>query len=263
MTTAHPAALGKVCVLVPTYNERETLPALLHALHAQVDAVDLDVLVIDDDSPDGTGELAEQVAARDPAVRVLHRSGKHGLGRAYLAGFAWARAQGYDTVVQMDADGSHQPVELPSLLRAARDADVVIGSRWVPGGSVRNWPWHRRALSVGGNLYTRLLLGIPVRDSTAGFRVYRMTALAVMGLEDVASQGYCFQVDLTLRAIDSGLCVTEVPIEFVEREVGASKMGGDIVREALLRVTWWGVQRRRRQVTDRLTREVSWHRATE
>lgn len=260
MRSAPRSPLHRVCVLVPTYNERETLPAQLNLLRAAVPA--LDVLVIDDSSPDGTGAVADAVAADDPRISVLHRAGKEGLGRAYLAGFGWAHAAGYDAVVQMDADGSHQPAQLRALLTAADHADVVIGSRWVPGGSVRNWPWHRRGLSIGGNLYTRLLLGIPVRDATAGFRVYRMSALGTMGLDAVASQGYCFQVDLTVRALDSGLSVVEVPIEFVERVVGTSKMGGDIVREALLRVTWWGMQRRWRQVTAGLTQEARWHRLT-
>lgn len=261
MTPTRRSPLRRVCVLVPTYNEREALPVQLCLLRTAVPAVD--VLVIDDDSPDGTGTVADAVAAQDTQVRVLHRDSKEGLGRAYLAGFAWASAEGYDAVVEMDADGSHQATQLAGLLAAAAHADVVIGSRWVPGGSVRNWPWHRRALSAGGNLYTRLLLGIPVHDATAGFRVYRMDALQQMGLEAVASQGYCFQVDLTLRALDSGLSVHEVPIEFVEREVGRSKMGGDIVREALARVTWWGMQRRWHQMTAGVTREATWHRLSD
>ncbi len=261
MTPARRSPLRRVCVLVPTYNERDTLPVQLRLLRAAVPGVD--VLVIDDDSPDGTGTVADAAAARDTQVQVLHRDGKEGLGRAYLAGFAWAHDEGYDAIVEMDADGSHQAAQLSALLAAAAHADVVIGSRWVPGGSVRNWPWYRRALSSGGNLYTRLLLDIPVRDATAGYRVYRMSALQQMGLEAVASQGYCFQVDLTLRALDSGLTVHEVPIEFVEREVGTSKMGGDIVREALARVTWWGMQRRWRQLTSGVNREATWHRLTD
>lgn len=261
MTFAPRPPLRRVCVLVPTYNERDTLPVLLRLLRAAVPAAD--VLVIDDASPDGTGTVADAVARDDPRIRVLHRAGKQGLGPAYLAGFGWACEQGYDAVVEMDADGSHQPAQLPALLAAAAHADVVIGARWVPGGSVRNWPWYRRALSVGGNLYTRRLLGIPVRDATAGFRVYRTSALQQMDLDAVASQGYCFQVDLTLRALDSGLLVAEVPIEFVEREVGTSKMGGDIVREALARVTWWGMQRRWRQVTAGVIREARWHRLSD
>ncbi len=247
----------RVCALLPTYNERENLAVVVSRLRASVP--DVDVLVIDDCSPDGTGALADQLSAVDPAVRVLHRAAKEGLGPAYLAGFAWAADEGYDAVVEIDADGSHQPEQLPSLLAAAAAADVVIGSRWVPGGSVRNWPWHRRALSLGGNLYARAALGIPVRDATAGYRVYRLSALAAMGLDEVASQGYCFQVDLTMRAIDRGLTVAEVPIEFVEREVGTSKMGGWIVREALTRVTLWGVQRRGAHLRAALSKEGRWH----
>jgi dolichol-phosphate mannosyltransferase len=251
-------ALVRVCALLPTYNERESLPLVVSRLRVSVP--DVDVLVLDDSSPDGTGVLADTLAAADPAVHVLHRPSKEGLGPAYLAGFAWARERGYDAVVEIDADGSHQPEQLPALLEAAARADVVIGSRWVTGGAVRNWPRHRRALSRGGNLYARVALGIPVRDATAGFRVYRSDALDTMDLHQVASQGYCFQVDLTLRALDRGLSVVEVPIEFVEREVGASKMGGEIVREALARVTLWGVQRRARQLRTAWSKEDTWHR---
>jgi len=231
--------------MVPTYNERSTLQGLVARLRAAVP--DADILVVDDRSPDGTGELADALALHDPAVQVLHRPGKEGLGRAYIAALTWVRREGYSLAVQIDADGSHQPEALPGLLAAAERADVVIGSRWVPGGAVRNWPWHRKALSLGGNVFVRVALGLPIRDATAGFRVYRMTALDRIGLGDVASQGYCFQVDLTLRAFDAGLRMVEVPIEFVEREHGTSKMGTSIVLEALCRVTAWGVARRLRQ----------------
>lgn len=261
MSPGQRAPLQRVCVLLPTYDERETLPALMRRLRAS--APELDVLVIDDDSPDGTGAVADELARTDTRVQVMHRPVKEGLGRAYLAGFAWAKARGYDAVVQIDADGSHPPERLPALLSAAQHADVVIGSRWVPGGSVRNWPWPRQALSLGGNLYTRLSLGIPVRDATAGYRVYRLAALREMGLAAVASQGYCFQVDLTLRAVEAGLCIIEVPIEFAEREVGTSKMDGTIVREALGRVTLWGMQRRWQQVKGVWQQEDSWHQLAE
>ncbi len=234
-----------VCVMLPTYNEIENLAAMVTRLRAAVP--EATILVLDDHSPDGTGALADQLAASDEAVNVMHREGKEGLGRAYIAGLAWARKQGFTAAVQIDADGSHQPEQLPNLLSAADRADVVIGSRWVPGGAVRNWPMHRKALSLGGNLFVRAALGIPIRDATAGFRVYRLGPLERVGLHRVASQGYCFQVDLTLRAVDAGLRITEVPIEFVEREHGVSKMGTTIVREALVRVTMWGVQRRIRQ----------------
>ncbi len=263
MTSSRPV-LQRVCVCVPTYDEVGNLEMIVRRIRAAVPAAD--VLVLDDASPDGTGELADRIAASDPAVHVLHRPGKQGLGPAYLAGFRWAVERGYDAVVEIDADGSHQPEQLPALLAAAADADVVIGSRWVPGGSVHNWPLHRRVLSVGANTYARLALGIPVHDATAGFRVYRLAALATMDTEAVASQGYCFQVDLTLRALDRGLTVVEVPVAFVEREVGTSKMGGAIVREAAVRVGVWGVQRRARQLRERLGRggrSSRWHHLEE
>jgi dolichol-phosphate mannosyltransferase len=258
-----PAASGRepvsrVVVCIPTYNERENLPLVVGRLRAAVP--DADVLVLDDSSPDGTGEVADELAAADDAVHVLHRAGKEGLGAAYLAGFAWALEHGYDAIVEMDADGSHQPEQLPLLLDALGDADLVIGSRWVHGGSVVNWPLHRKALSVGGNLYTRVLLGMGVNDATAGYRVYRSSALRAMGLDDVASQGYCFQVDLTNRAVRGGLRVVEVPITFVEREIGDSKMSRDIMRESLQRITVWGVHHRAGQVRSLRRREPRWHR---
>ncbi|SOC54405.1 polyprenol monophosphomannose synthase [Ornithinimicrobium cerasi] len=264
MTPPARAALERTCVCVPTYNEVGNLEMIVRRLRAAVPTADL--LVLDDASPDGTGALADRLAAQDPQVTVLHRPGKEGLGPAYLAGFRWAWERGYDAVVQIDADGSHQPEQLPGLLAAAERADVVIGSRWVPGGSVHNWPAHRRALSVGANTYARYTLGIPVRDATAGFRVYRLEALASMDTHEVASQGYCFQVDLTLRALDRGLTVVEVPVAFVEREVGTSKMSDAIVREAAVRVGVWGLQRRGRQARERLAslrRSPRWHHLEE
>jgi dolichol-phosphate mannosyltransferase len=177
-------------------------------------------------------------------VHVLHRPGKEGLGAAYLAGFAWAREHDYDAVVEMDADGSHAPEELPRLLDALAHADLVIGSRYVPGGKVVNWPVHRLVLSRGGNFYTRVMLGMPVRDATGGYRAYRLTALDKMDVDTVASQGYCFQVDLAWRAHRNGFRVAEVPITFAERERGMSKMSSSIVREALWRVTVWGTRAR-------------------
>ncbi|GIL34416.1 polyprenol monophosphomannose synthase [Phycicoccus jejuensis] len=249
--------ITRVAVLVPTYNERENLPAAVHGVRTAVPTAD--VVVLDDASPDGTGQVADELAAADPQVHVLHRAGKEGLGAAYLDGFRWALERGYDAVVEMDADGSHRPEHLPSLLAAAADADAVIGSRWVPGGKVVNWPLHRKALSVGGNLYVKVLLGMPVNDATAGFRVYRADALHVMGLDDVASQGYCFQTDLTWRAVRAGLRVVEVPITFVEREVGASKMSRDIMTESLRRITGWGVRHRARQARELARRPERWH----
>jgi dolichol-phosphate mannosyltransferase len=202
------------------------------------------VLVADDNSPDGTGAAADELAAHDDHVHVMHRPGKQGLGAAYLAGFEWALVHGYEVVVEMDADGSHQPEQLPRLLTRLRDADLVLGSRYVPGGEVRNWPRSREILSKGGNLYTRLALGIPLRDATGGYRAFRASTLRALSLDDVESQGYCFQVDLAWRVLRRGLRVAEVPITFVEREAGASKMSRTIVVEALWRVTVWGAAAR-------------------
>jgi dolichol-phosphate mannosyltransferase len=232
----------RVLVVVPTYNERENLELVLGRLRRAVP--DADVLVVDDGSPDGTGEIADRLAAGDTQVQVLHRDEKLGLGAAYLAGFRWGLDRGYDALVEMDADGSHQPEQLPLLLTASESADLVLGSRWVPGGSVVNWPTRRRLLSRGGNTYVRLALGLGLRDATGGFRVFRRETLETLMTEIVASHGYCFQVDLAWRAANRGFHVVEVPIEFVEREFGTSKMSGAIVREALWRVTVWGAAHR-------------------
>jgi dolichol-phosphate mannosyltransferase len=238
---------GRVLVVVPTYNERENLPRIVARVRAAVPAAH--VLVADDASPDGTGQVADHLAADDDHVHVLHRPGKQGLGAAYLDGFGWGVRHGYDVLVEMDADGSHQPEQLPSLLeRIGAGADLVLGSRWVPGGSVVNWPRHREVLSRGGNTYTRLALGIGLRDATGGYRAFRAESLSKIGLDDVESQGYCFQVDLAWRAVRAGLRVDEVPITFVEREIGASKMSQAIVLEALLRVTQWGARHRLQQL---------------
>ncbi|HWL34561.1 MAG TPA: polyprenol monophosphomannose synthase [Frankiaceae bacterium] len=235
--------LGRVLVCIPTYNEADNVAWIVGRVRAAVPEVD--VLVADDNSPDGTGDIADSLAAEDPQVHVLHRTGKEGLGAAYIAAFAWAREHGYDVAVEMDADGSHQPEELPRLLAALRTADVVLGSRWVPGGEVRNWPTSRRLLSQGGNTYTRIALGVPLRDATGGYRAYRMAVLGALPLGEVASQGYCFQVDLAWQAWRAGFRIVEVPITFVERERGQSKMSRAIVAEALWRVTWWAVRSRR------------------
>ncbi|MDN5795406.1 MAG: polyprenol monophosphomannose synthase [Intrasporangium sp.] len=248
MTTTNREPVTRVAVLIPTFNERESLPGVVARVRASVPSAD--VVVLDDASPDGTGQIADGLAAADDHVHVMHRPGKAGLGRAYLAGFEAAMSAGYDAVVEMDADGSHQPEQLPSLLTALADADLVIGSRWIRGGAVRNWPLRRKVLSVGANIYTKVMLGMHVNDATAGYRVYRTSALRTIGLTGVESQGYCFQVDLTVRAVRAGLRVLEVPITFVEREVGASKMGKDVIREALVNVTVWGAQHRARQVRD-------------
>ena len=250
--------IGKIVVLIPTYNERENLSPIVSRLRVAVP--EADVLVLDDNSPDGTGDVADRLASDDGQVRVLHRMSKEGLGAAYLAGFTWALDRGYDVLVEMDADGSHQPEQLRSLLGALAGADVVLGSRWVPGGSVVNWPMHRRALSVGGNIYVRVLLGMPIGDATGGYRAYRASALNTLNLQKVASQGYCFQVDLAWRAIRAGLRVVEVPITFVERTIGDSKMSQDIVRESLRNITIWGARYRLDQVRSLFRREPRWHR---
>jgi dolichol-phosphate mannosyltransferase len=231
--------LGRTVVIIPTYNERQTLAPIVARVRTSVP--EADILVADDNSPDGTGRIADELAAADPHVHVMHRLGKEGLGAAYLAGFAWALQQGYDVVVEMDADGSHQPEQLPRLLAALEDADLVLGSRWVPGGRTENWPSSRRFISRGGSAYTRLMLGIPLRDVTGGFRAFRASTLRALDLDEVASQGYCFQIDLAWRALQRGMRVVEVPITFVERTQGASKMSRKIVVEALWRVTAWGV----------------------
>jgi dolichol-phosphate mannosyltransferase len=238
VTEAIFADLGRILVIIPTYNERENLERIVSRTRDSVP--EAHIVVADDNSPDGTGDIADALVAIDDHIHVLHRAGKEGLGAAYLSGFAWAIDQGYDVLVEMDADGSHQPEQLPKLLAALRNADVVLGSRWVNGGSVVNWPKHREFLSRGGNLYTRAMLGIPLHDATGGYRAFRADALRTLDLSDVESKGYCFQVDMAWRAVRSGLRVVEVPIEFVERELGDSKMNQKIVTEALWRVTQWG-----------------------
>jgi dolichol-phosphate mannosyltransferase len=240
----------RVLVIIPTYNERENLPLIIDRVRAAVPAAH--ILVADDASPDGTGQVADHLAADDEHLHVLHRPGKAGLGAAYLDGFRWGSVHGFDVLVEMDADGSHQPEQLSSLLeRIEAGADVVLGSRWVAGGSVRNWPRYREAISRVGNVYTRLALGIQLRDATGGYRAYRTSALDKIGLDGVESQGYCFQVDLAWRAVQAGLRVDEVPITFVERELGASKMTQAIVVEALWRVTQWGARHRIEQLRGR------------
>jgi dolichol-phosphate mannosyltransferase len=232
----------RTVIVMPTYDELPNLESMAERVRAAVPEVDL--LVVDDNSPDGTGDLADKLAESDPRVHVLHRAGKAGLGRAYIAGFSWALDHDYDAVVEMDADGSHQPEELPRLLGALAGADAVIGSRWVRGGRVVNWPKSREILSRGGNIYTRLMLGLHVADATGGYRAYRAATLREIDLNQVESTGYCFQIDLTIRVVRSGLKLVEVPITFVERSLGASKMSNAIVREALWRVTQWGISSR-------------------
>ncbi len=233
-----------VLVVVPTYNEIESLEALVGRLRQAVPAAD--VLIVDDASPDGTGDLADRLAAGDPQVQVLHRERKHGLGRAYLAGFDRALAEDRDFVVEIDADGSHDPVALPPMLQVAEQAraDLVLGSRWVPGGTVLNWPWLRRAISRTGNRYAKAVLRSRIHDLTSGYRVFRVDALRRLQLADVSSQGYCFQVELAWRLERAACKVVEHPIDFVERANGRSKMHLGIVLEALLRVTVWGLRKR-------------------
>jgi dolichol-phosphate mannosyltransferase len=232
---------ARAIVVIPSYNEAESIERTIAGLLAAAPAAS--VLVVDDASPDGTGEIADRLAAADPRVRVLHRAARDGLGHAYLAGFHRALDDGYDAVVEMDADGSHPAGALPAMLSALRENDLVIGSRWIPGGAVANWPRHREWLSRAANSYARLALRIPVRDSTAGYRAFRASALRAIDLDGVVSRGYCFQIDMTRRVIDAGLRIAEVPITFVDRAAGRSKMSGGIVLEAMLRVTGWGIRR--------------------
>ena len=230
----------RTLVCIPTYDEVENLPTAIARIHANEPGVD--VLVIDDSSPDGTGHLADAIAARDGRVFVLHRTAKNGLGRAYLAGFDWALAHGYDCIVEMDADGSHRALDLPRLLDAVEEgADLALGSRWVRGGSVLGWALHRLLLSRAGNLYARRMLALPYRDVTGGYRAFRADRLRRLDLATVRSEGYCFQIDLVRRAHAAGLRIAEVPITFVEREHGVSKMSGGIVLEALWSVTRWAL----------------------
>jgi dolichol-phosphate mannosyltransferase len=239
-------SLGRVVVVIPTYNEAENLAWIVGRM--RVARPEIDVLVVDDGSPDGTGAIADELAAADPQVKVLHRTAKTGLGAAYLHGFRVALDAGYDVIGEMDADGSHQPEQLHRLLEALEGADLVIGSRWIPGGSVVNWPLNRELLSRGGNLYVRMLLGISVRDATAGFRLFRRTTLEKIDLDAVQSTGYVFQTDMVARTLAAGLVVREVPIEFVERVRGDSKMSGAVATESLKRITAWGLRERRDQV---------------
>ena len=245
-------ALGPVLVIIPTYNESENITRILSRTRKAVP--DAHILVADDNSPDGTGKLADEIAVSDGHVHVMHRLGKEGLGAAYMAGFEWGLNEGYEVLVQMDADGSHQPEQLPELLNALTDADLVLGSRWVKGGEVLNWPKSREILSRGGNLWTRIALGIPLRDATGGFRAFRRKTLLGLGLDNVASAGYCFQVDLAWRALKAGFKVVEVPITFIEREYGDSKMSQKIVVEALALTTMWGIGHRAKQLRALVTK---------
>lgn len=234
----------RALVIIPTYNERESIERLL----PRVLATGVDVLVVDDGSPDGTGDYVAGVAEAQPRLSLLRRASKDGLGPAYLAGFAWGLERGYDVLLELDADGSHPPETIPAMLDVLADDPAgriggVIGSRWVAGGSVVDWPLGRTLISRGGSWYARVMLGLGVRDVTAGFRAYRSSVLRELHLEDVESHGYCFQIDMTRRVVAAGYTLVEVPIVFREREFGHSKMSGAIVREAMVKVTQWGLER--------------------
>jgi len=246
MATSDVPTLGRVVMVLPTYNEVDNLALIVGRLRAA--QPDVHVLVIDDNSPDGTGKVAEELASGDDHVSVVHRTEKGGLGAAYKHGFRVALDEGFDVIGEMDADGSHQPEQLHLLLDALRDADLVIGSRWIPGGSVVNWPLRRELLSRGGNLYVRLLLGVSTRDATAGYRLFRRATLEGIDLDAVESTGYVFQTDMVVRCLRAGLRVREVPIEFVERVRGDSKMSGHVAVESLRRITRWGVRERLERV---------------
>lgn len=233
--------MKKTLVLMPTYNEISTLKASILDLVSQNSSVD--ILVIDDNSPDGTGSLADQMAKDNPRIQVLHRGQKSGLGRAYIAGFKWGIAGGYELLVQMDADGSHRAKDLPALLEMADQAELVIGSRWIQGGAVVNWPKYRQLISQLGNRYAAKALNSQVKDMTAGFRVYQTQLIKRLDLSSIEAQGYGFQVEMTYQTQRLGAKVTEVPIRFIERENGASKMTMDIVIEAFLLCTKWGILR--------------------
>lgn len=234
----------RTLVIIPTFNERENLPLILQRLYQA--RPDVHVLVVDDGSPDGTGQLADELALADSdRIHVMHRTAKDGLGAAYLAGFGWGLSRQYSTLVEMDADGSHAPEQLGRLLDAIdTGADLAIGSRYVDGGTVRNWPWRRVALSKVANTYSRVMLGLGVHDTTAGYRAYRREVLEQIDLDAVNSKGYCFQIDLTLRAVSKGFVVVEVPITFTERQLGVSKMSGSDIREALVKIAQWGISGR-------------------
>lgn len=236
--------MADTVIIIPTYNEIESLSALVGRVRQTVPSAD--VVIVDDSSPDGTGQLADELTRNDDAIHVIHRKAKNGLGRAYLEGFRHGLGNDYQLVVEIDADGSHDPASLPAMLELARDgADLVLGSRWVPGGSVLNWPWFRRAVSRAGNTYARKVLGSGISDLTSGFRVFRADALRLLDLESVASQGYCFQIEMAWLMERSGHTVVEYPITFIERSSGRSKMHLGIVFEALVRVSVWGLCRSR------------------
>ncbi|MBN1944681.1 MAG: polyprenol monophosphomannose synthase [Bradymonadales bacterium] len=221
-------------IIMPTYNEKENLEAIIEAIHQVAD--DLHILVIDDGSPDGTGEIADRLAASEPRIFALHRSGKLGLGTAYITGFKWALERDYDQIFEMDADFSHNPSYLPAMRQALERYDMVVGSRYVPGGGTENWSWFRKLISRGGGFYSRLILGMKTRDLTAGFVAYRRATLQAIDLDAVSATGYGFQIEMKYRVHRQGLSIGEVPIFFEDRKRGTSKMSGAIFFEALLHV---------------------------
>ncbi len=230
----------KTLIVIPTYNEAQQIASTIQAVRGEQPAVS--ILVVDDNSPDGTHRIVSEIVAREPRVSLLHRDQKKGLGLAYLAGFEWGFEKGFELIVEMDADGSHLASDLGALLEASKNADLVIGSRWIAGGQVQNWPALRRFVSRFGNSYARFLLGTKIFDMTSGFRVYRASFLKQLVAKQVSSHGYSFQVELAFRASELGV-VSERPITFVERINGKSKMTLGIVLEALTKVTFWGLKR--------------------
>ena len=245
MTPAGPTARARSLVIVPTFNELESIEEVIHRLFAAASGT-VELLVVDDGSPDGTAAFIERLSADRDDIHLIEREGKQGLGTAYVAGFRWAIERGYDAVVEMDADLSHDPADVPRLLHRLQEAELVVGSRYVPGGRVENWGRIRRVLSRGGNIYARMWLGFPVRDSTSGFRAYTAAALRQEDLGSLRSEGYSFQIEMTRRVYRAGGRIVEVPITFVERARGKSKMSRRIVIEAMLRVTRWGLRDRLR-----------------
>ncbi|MFT5563360.1 MAG: dolichol-phosphate mannosyltransferase [Myxococcota bacterium] len=229
----------RVLIVVPTYNERENIDAVVARTLAHPD---IDLLVVDDGSPDGTGVRADQLAEHEPRLRVIHRASKNGLGPAYRQGLGLGMDEGYELLIEMDADLSHDPAVIPTLIDRAQHADLVIGSRYIPGGGVENWPWHRRVLSYGGNVYVRLLTGLPVRDATSGFRAFHREVLEEIGLRELRSDGYSFQLETALQTWLAGYHIDEAPIVFIERVAGQSKISRGIVFEAMARVLVWAVR---------------------
>ncbi|MGA0733826.1 MAG: polyprenol monophosphomannose synthase [Candidatus Nanopelagicales bacterium] len=232
---------SKTLIIIPTYQESENIISILERVQAA--NPEANVLVVDDSSPDGTGQIVERLMKSNPKIRLLTNSVKGGLGKAYVKGFKWGLSKDFDIFVEMDADGSHAPEQLPSILKNLDECDVSLGSRWVPGGRIENWPISRQILSKGGNLYTRLMLGFKVKDATGGYRAYKRKVLETIDLDSIESQGYCFQVDMVRRSLAFGFKVCETPIVFTEREAGNSKMSRQIVIEAFTRIGFWGLKR--------------------